>query len=135
MARLPQRPLSLSPGQAKYVLERLIAERRVAPGEVSKYVSDMGNEIAAIERRLVELRAAAESGGAAVGQRSSVGRSTERRSKVGKRPKRRGNPLAGSYMGYMRQVRGSRKKAEFKAVRNEHGYERAIAALRKFLGK
>ena len=134
MARLPQH-LSLSPGQAMYVLERLIAERRVAPGEVSKYVSDMGNEIAAIERRLVELRAAAEGGGAAGGQRTAVDRSTERGSKAGKRPKRRGNRLAGSYMGYMRQVRGSRKKAEFKAVRNEHGYERAIAALRQFLGK
>lgn len=133
MARLPQR-LMLSPGQAKYVLERLIAERRVAPGEVSKYVSDMGNEIAAIERRLAELRSAAE-GGAAGGRRASVGRSAARRSEDGKRPKRRGNRLAGSYMGYMRQVRGARKKAEFKAVKNEHGYERAIAALRQFLGK
>lgn len=135
MARLPQRPLSLSPGQAKYVLERLIAERRVAPGEVSKYVSDIGDEIAAIERRLVELRAAAESSDAAGGLRASGGRSAARRSEDRKRPKRRGNQLAGSYMGYMRQVRGTRKKAEFKAVKNEHGYERAIAALRQFLGK
>ena len=133
MAGLPQR-LSLSPGQAKYVLERLIAERRVALGEVSKYVSDMGNEIAAIERRLAELRSAAESG-VAEGWRASVGRSAARRSEDGKRPKRRGNRLAGSYMGYMRQVRGTRKKAEFKALKNEHGYERAIAALRQFLGK
>ena len=135
MARLPQRPLSLSPGQAKYVLERLIAERRVAPGEVSKYVSDMENEIEAIERRLVELRAAAESSDAAGSRLASSGRSAARRSENGKRPKRRGNQLAGSYMGYMRQVRGTRKKAEFKAVKDEHGFERAITALRQFLGK
>lgn len=95
----------------------------------------MGDEIAAIERRLVELRAAAESSDAAGGRRASGGRSAARRSEDGKRPKRRGNQLAGSYMGYMRQVRGARKKAEFKAVKNEHGYERAIAALRQFLGK
>lgn len=50
---------SLSPGQATYVLERMIAERRISPGEVSRYVSDMHREISDLESRLTSLRSAA----------------------------------------------------------------------------
>ena len=46
----------LSHGQAAYVLERLIADRRVSPGEVSRYVSDMHREISDLETRLQTLR-------------------------------------------------------------------------------
>src|SRR2546430_10626369 len=46
----------LSHGQAAYVLERLVADRRVSPGEVSRYVSDMHREISDLESRLQTLR-------------------------------------------------------------------------------
>src|SRR3954447_6963985 len=46
----------LSHGQAAYVLERLVADRRVSPGEVSRYVSDMHREISDLETRLNTLR-------------------------------------------------------------------------------
>lgn len=50
---------SYSPGQAHYVLNRLINERRLSHGEVSRYVGEMHNEIGDLERRLASLRAAA----------------------------------------------------------------------------
>jgi hypothetical protein len=51
------------------------------------------------------------------------------------RRRRRGNPLAGSYMGYMRQVKDERKKAEFKKVKESRGFADAIAAVKNYLGK
>jgi hypothetical protein len=94
----------LSHGQAAYVLERLIADRRVSPGEVSRYVSDMHREISDLETRLQTLRthAGASSGtgsgggtGGAFGARRGPGRPPGRPSGSGITPsgKRRGRPL------------------------------------------
>jgi hypothetical protein len=57
----------LSHGQSHYVLERMIAERRISPGEVARYVSEMGREISDLEQRLQRLREAhgGSGGGAA----------------------------------------------------------------------
>jgi hypothetical protein len=127
---------SLSPGQSQYVLERLLAERRIAPAEVSQYLREIHDEISTLEKRLLELRAAA--GQPAVANRTA---STAPPRGVGRRPtsvprprKRKGNRLAGSYMGYMRQV-PARQKAKYQAIKQERGYEAAIAALKADLGK
>jgi hypothetical protein len=48
---------SLSAGQAAYVLERLIAERRISAAEVNRCVGDMHREISDLESRLQSLRA------------------------------------------------------------------------------
>ena len=67
----------LSQGQAAYVLERLIADRRVSPGEVSRYVSDMHREISDLETRLNTLRTHAGTstgtGGGGIGTGSGTG--------------------------------------------------------------
>jgi hypothetical protein len=60
----------LSAGQAAYVLERLIADRRISPGEVSRYVSDMHREISDLESRLQTLRTHA---GASTGSGGGTG--------------------------------------------------------------
>ena len=53
MARPPrQYKGSLSPGQAQYVLERLITERRVSASDIEGYVAQMGREISDLEQRL-----------------------------------------------------------------------------------
>jgi hypothetical protein len=60
----------LSAGQAAYVLERLIGERRISAAEVNRCVSDMHREISDLESRLQSLRASAgasASGGATSG--------------------------------------------------------------------
>jgi len=63
----------LSHGQAAYVLERLIADRRISPSEVSRYVSDMHREISDLETRLETLRTHA---GASTGTGSGSGAGT-----------------------------------------------------------
>src|SRR6266567_3863186 len=55
MPRAPQTP-QLSPGQAHYVVQRLISERRVSPGEVTRFVSDIDRDISDLERKLEYLR-------------------------------------------------------------------------------
>lgn len=51
--------LDVTPGQAQYVVERLIKERRVSQADVNGYLAEMGREIQEIEQRLADLRAAA----------------------------------------------------------------------------
>ena len=93
----------LSQGQAAYVLERLIADRRISPGEVSRYVSDMHREISDLESRLQTLRSHAGAstgtgsgggGGATFGARRRPGRPPGRPpgSGVTASGKRRGRP-------------------------------------------
>ena len=62
--RPPQSPNApqLTPGQASYVLDRLVSERRISPGEITRYVSDMHREISELESRLQSLRSAAAGG-------------------------------------------------------------------------
>lgn len=75
----------LSAGQASYVLDRLVSDRRVSPGEITRYVSEMHREISDLEQRLQSLRHAA--GTAIASALSSVG--------VKRRGRRPGRP-AGS---------------------------------------
>jgi len=117
------------------VLERLIAERRVSSGEVARYVADIQREIAEIETRIARLRAAGEDTQVRrTGPDLSAKTATPPSRKVRKR-RRTGNPLAGNYMGYMRQVNSARKKAEFKKIKADSGFADAIAALKRHLGK
>ena len=48
----------ISSGQASYVLNRLLGERRITRADVAHYLSEMGREIHELERRLNELREA-----------------------------------------------------------------------------
>jgi hypothetical protein len=49
-------PARLSGGQASYVLERLLKERRVNQTEIGRYVGEMKREIGELEERLKSLR-------------------------------------------------------------------------------
>ena len=57
---------ALSSGQAAYVLDRLVKERRISAGEINRYVSEMSLEISQLEQRLARLREAAGPAAAAV---------------------------------------------------------------------
>jgi hypothetical protein len=53
----PEEPrMEVTPGQARWVVERLLAERRISAKDVSQYLDDMQGEIREIERRLASLR-------------------------------------------------------------------------------
>jgi hypothetical protein len=56
--RQPAPAPTLNPGQASYVLERLLSERRVSAGDLNRYVSEMQREISDLESRLTRLREA-----------------------------------------------------------------------------
>lgn len=86
----------ISSGQAAYVVERLLSERRISQGEINRYISEMGREISDLEARLQRLReahggqiAAAVAGiGAAVGAAALVRRRPGRPPGSGRGPGR-----------------------------------------------
>src|SRR5437763_7668327 len=85
----------LSHGQAAYVLDRLVADRRISPGEVGRYVSDMRREITDLESRLQTLRAHAGASSSSSGTTSGSTTGARRGRPPGRPPgsgKRRGRP-------------------------------------------
>jgi hypothetical protein len=84
---------SLSPGQAHYVLDRLIKDRRVSASEIDGYVSEMGREISDLEERLARLRDAAGHAAATAVAAVAAGVTAVRRGrKPGRPPGRPGRP-------------------------------------------
>jgi O6-methylguanine-DNA--protein-cysteine methyltransferase len=149
----------LTPGQAQYVLGKLLAERLVSPAEVTSYLRNLGQEIADLERRIAELRAA--SGGAspaaeaprrrrrgrpprvkAVAESTPTPVSAPARQPARKRRRRAkitpeqvaSRQLQGRYLGLIRQVPSS-KRGKYQEIAKEKGREAAIKALRDALGK
>lgn len=83
---------SLNPGQAAYVIERLISERRVSAGDLNRYVSEMQREISDLEQRLSRLREAHGGTGSGGGAAAPVRRGPGRPAGSGRRP---GRPAGG----------------------------------------
>jgi hypothetical protein len=129
MPKQPTAGSGLTPGQALYVLDRLVRERRVNGREVARMASEMNAEIADLERRLAMLRM--DNGSASRG----------RRGRPPGRPSRPVNPavaasrrLQGEYMGLMRHL-GGRDRARVKKLAAEKGREAAVRAMRTQLGR
>jgi len=128
----------LSPGEAMYVIERLVVDRRIESNEVERYVSAMRDEIADLEQRLHSLRSAL-SGGLAV--RSSR---EERKGFVSvKRPRSRkavpaevraSQQLQGRYLGLISQF-PKYKRSQYQRIAKERGREAAMSEMRVALGK
>jgi hypothetical protein len=151
----------MSPGQAAYVLERLIRDRRVSRTEVSQYMVEMNREISELETRLQRLRAAsgnvaavaagmaAAAGGAALVRRARRGRprkadaatATPRRGRKSGRIKAAITPeqlesrrLQGRYLALVRQFAAG-KRAQFAKTAKEKGREAAIREMQDALKK
>ena len=152
MAR-PRKPVSLphfSAGQAKYVLERLINERRISSTDVQRYVAEMHREINELEQRLVSLReATGEAIRGAIAKLPAVlggarrGRPPGSGSGGGARRRRRtaitaeqlaSRQLQGRYLGLIRQIPASRR-APFQKTAKERGREAAIKDMMVALKK
>ncbi|HXH38881.1 MAG TPA: hypothetical protein VNN08_09660 [Thermoanaerobaculia bacterium] len=100
----------LSGGQASYVLDRLVADRRISPGEVNRYVSDMHREISDLESRLQSLRASAGVASSGTGSGATTG--ARRGRPPGRRPGRPPGRPPGSGTGKRRgRPPGSGRKA------------------------
>jgi hypothetical protein len=132
----------LTPGQASYVLDRLLRDRRVSAGDVSRYVNDMRREIADLQQRLESLRAASGAGEGGVTTRRA-GRPAATPSRRGRRPGRRtavtaerraSQQLQGRYLGLIRQIPKTRR-TQYQKLAKEKGREAAIKEMASALGK
>lgn len=133
MARPKSVTRKFTAGEALYVVQRLIRDRRIKESEAARIADEMPGEIAELERRLAELRSADGSRGTSSPTRRG------RQARGGAPRKRRSGPvspetiasrrLQGEYMGLLRQFSG-RARARMKAIAKEGGREAAIKEMR-----
>lgn len=115
----------LTGGTAQYVLNRLLAEKRITAREITQYVADLATEIAHVEARLRFLRDAN-----APAARASY--SPERRPAQRTRAHAGGDgkALGGMYGGLIRRVPKA-VQAQYAEIKAKEGIRAAIAALQK----
>ena len=121
----------LSPGQAQYVLERLVREGRIRRTEVSQYLAGLPREIAELEARLYKLRGAASDGAAeqtasapVVQQRTRPPARTRKTTAKGLAAKQ----LGGRFAGLIRRLPEA-ERAQYHEIKSTKGVEAAIRAL------
>jgi hypothetical protein len=130
-----------SPAHAAYILRRALADRKLTAADIRRYSASIQDEIAELESRLADLKEAV------VGQVRKVwGRATgEVTTRRGRRPSKRrratvspeiaaSRKLQGQYLGFIRQIPAS-QRAGFKKMATQEGREKAVAAMKKRLGK
>lgn len=115
---------TLSPGQSQFVIDRLIADRRISTRDIDRYVSEMRKEIADLESRLSALRAAA-SDVAVPRTRNGPHQAPARKVSPEQRASRK---LQGRYLGLIRQVPKA-QRGKFQKIAMDEGREAAIRAL------
>lgn len=142
-----------SPGQAKYVLERLIKDRRISSADVRRYVADIRQEIGDLEQKLASLREATGEAIRGALQAITPGRRGRRRGRPpgsGSKqagtgaPKRRrtritaqqlaSRQLQGRYLGLIRQIPATRR-GQYQKIAKDNGREAAIKAMQTVLHK
>ncbi len=145
MARLEE----LTPGQAQFVLERIVADKKIKPREIDKYIKEMDSEIETLEERLSMLRGSLASGlGSSSTRRkrsapnaSPTGGGTRKGStrKRGSRPAtspeaQKSRQLQGQYISLIKRFSG-KERDKFKALAKEKGREEAVNQMKKAVEK
>jgi hypothetical protein len=121
--------MDLTPGQAQWVVERLLAERRITSSEVRSMLAGLSTEIADIERRLASLREAGGTGSVA----ARMPRSAPPARKMRKRPGgQKGHPrgIAGTLAVLLRSIPAA-EHAAIATIRADKGIKAAISAAKK----
>jgi hypothetical protein len=133
---MPKRPTvpPLTSSQTKYVLEKLIDEGKVTAADVRRHLSGMWSEMTSLEKRLAELRAMAEPLRHPMrvirGAAKKLTRAKRKISAKGRASYR----LQGQYVAHIRQI-PERERARFKRTAKQDGREKAVAEMKKRLGK
>lgn len=126
----------VTPGEAVYIVDRLIQERRLSNLDVARLVAEMHTEISELEERLRSLREAAGSRPGSLtrtrGTRDSATLASRHQSVSPEQAKSR--RLQGEYMGLIRHVQGP-DRARMKKLASDQGREAAIKAMRASLSK
>ena len=124
--------MNVTPGQAQWIVERLLADRRISAADVNQYLEGIQVEIRDIERRLASLREAAGSGPmASSAPRSEAPAAKTRKRRPGRPKKRAGHPrgIAGTLAVLLRSVPAAEHPA-IAAIRADRGIQAAISAAR-----
>lgn len=124
--------IAVTPGQAQWIVERMIAERRISAAEVRNALAEKGAEIAELERRLAalrEMRGDAPAGAQA--RRSEPAAAKMRKRRGGRRKKGSGHPrgIAGTLAVLLRSIPAA-EHAAIQAIRADQGVLSAIRAAR-----
>jgi hypothetical protein len=118
--------VQLTPGKALFVIERLIADKKVTRTQVEKIAGQLDQEISTLERRLAMLR-----GGEAVSAGAEHRGAQKRPTSAATAASRR---LQGQYLGLIRQIPAA-QRGRFKKVAATKGRELAVRMLRAELAK
>jgi hypothetical protein len=124
---------AVTPEQAKWILERLMAAKKVSSEDVRGAVADMQSEIADIERRLASLREATgnqQTSSAA----TIVGPAPRRRKRRGGGKKGHPRGIAGTLAVLLRSIPAA-EHAAIAAIRGEQGIKAAIKAAQNAVKK
>jgi hypothetical protein len=126
--------MDVTPGQAQWVIERLLADRRISATDVNQYLAGMQGEIRDIERRLADLRGIAESAPVAAPAAHAAGAPsrTRKRRAGGKKGHPRG--IAGTLAVLLRSIPAA-EHAAIAAIRANKGIKAAINAARSAIKK
>ncbi len=123
------RTAPLTHSQALYVIDRLVAERKVSPAMVVKIRDEMASEIRDLEERLARLRGGTEANRPARttgnGTAASAGKTLSAATQASRR-------LQGQYLNLIRRVPAA-QRARYKQLAQTKGREEAVKALRKTL--
>lgn len=130
-----------SPAHAVYILRRALADRKLTAADIRRYSASIQEEISDLESRLADLKDAFVGQARRVWGRATGEGLTQRRRRSLKRRKATVSPeitasrkLQGQYLGFIRQIPAS-QRARFKKMATQEGREKAVAAMRKQLGK
>lgn len=122
---------TVTPGQAQWIVERLLAERRISEADVRHYIDDMRREISALERRIAELRQIESAGSSGGGRAMPVTNRAPkaRNARVGRREGVVARPrgIAGTLVVLLRAMPAAEHKA-IQAIRTKQGIRAAIKA-------
>jgi hypothetical protein len=119
--------MDVTPGQAQWVVERLLADRRISSKDVNQYLAGMQEEIRHIEQRLSDLRGTAgTSTVAAPAARTAVAPAKTRKRRAGGK---KGHPrgIAGTLAVLLRSIPAA-EHAAIAAIRADKGIKAAISA-------
>lgn len=121
----------VTPGQAQWIVERMLSERRLSRADVRDLLSDMAQEISELEHRLAALK-----GTAGAPSVSRPARRQRRAAKVGRRQltsrkKASGHPrgIAGTLAVLLRSIPAA-EHAAIATIRAEKGIKAAIIAAK-----
>ena len=120
---------TLTAGQAQWVVERLLAERRITSRDVDRYIAEIGIEIQDLERRLADLRGAVGNAPVAspLARRGVAATNARKRRAGGKKGHPRG--IAGTLAVLLRSIPAA-EHAAIAAIRADKGIKAAIAAAK-----